>query len=37
MLNAGAIVMTVVGWMVLGGGLAYFLWVAYKSRSKWED
>jgi len=37
MLNAGAIVMMVVGWLVLGGGLGYFLWIARKSGSKWEE
>jgi hypothetical protein len=37
MLNAGAIVTAILGWLVLGGGLGYFLWIAHKSGGKWEE
>ncbi len=36
-MSAGAIAVLIIGWAILIGGLAYFIWRAIKGKNKWMD
>ena len=36
-MSPGAIAMLIIGWAILIGGLAYFIWRAIKGERRWMD